>query len=618
MRVLFRVPSFPPGLPSGLPIGPLVLALLAACSSPRVTERGGNQGGRGGAGGFNIGGSGGAGGSSAAGGSTGLPLPGGPAGMVAPCSERCRDFPTEPILEPGTPATAPGMFGGTPTGTGPCLVEPEPGTLFPQQWLRPRIKWTGSTGVHQIILRAAGQEGELVAYTSGSSFTLPKALWTNLAAHTVNQDIEVIVRAAGGGESKSRFQIAPVPAGGSMVFWSVKPEEVGRDVSATDEDYASELRGFSVGEESTVPVLQIRQVQQASAGQEGTRRRVRCIGCHVATPDDGFVAFVDDWPWNLAIAGVKPGVVGQPLPGLTDGGLAALNLPWGGMMAFSRAYWGAGKRLVVLASSLQNYSQRWATDNRAPAKLLWYNLDSAAPLAGMLAEGMQLGEVKREGDPRGAACPTWSHDGTRIVYSSTMGGNLDGALNLGATDLYSVPFNDGRGGTAAALAGAAESTHEEYYPAFSPDDQLVAFTRVPRGQKMYANKDAEIAVVPAAGGMAVRLAANDPPECTKKVSPGVNNHWAKWAPAVGTANGRKYYWLLFSSNRSDIPPVMRRYPDPAGTGDPLVQVTQLYMTGVVVEGAKIQSFPAVYLWNQPTDTLNTTPIWENLVIPRID
>ena len=153
-----------------------------------------------------------------------------------------------------------------------------------------------------------------------------------------------------------------------MVFWSVKPEEVGRDVSATDEDYASELRGFSVGEESTVPVLQIRQVQQASAGQEGTRRRVRCIGCHVATPDDGFVAFVDDWPWNLAIAGVKPGIVGQALPGLTDGGLAALNLPWGGMMSFSRAYWAPGRRLVVLASSLQNYDQRWATDNRAPGQ----------------------------------------------------------------------------------------------------------------------------------------------------------------------------------------------------------------------------------------------------------
>ena len=86
----------------------------------------------------------------------------------------------------------------------------------------------------------------------------------------------------------------------------------------------------------------------------------------------------------------------------------------------------------------------------------------------------------------------------------------------------------------------------------------------------------------------------------------------RWArPAA-----RKYYWLLFSSNRADIPPVMRRYPDPAGTGEPLVQVTQLYMTVVVVEGTKIQSFPAVYLWNQPTDTLNTTPIWENLIIPR--
>jgi hypothetical protein len=607
-------------------LGVPVLLALAACSSPRVTDRGGGKtgsstGGSGGAGGFNVGA--GTGGTSASGSPPGLTLPpGGPPPIVPPCKgERCQDFPGQPIIEPGTPAGAPGMFASSPSGAGPCLVEPEPGTLLPQQWLRPRIKWTGATGVHQVTLRAAGQDGELVAYTSGSSFTLPKALWTSLAAHTVNQDIEVIVRAAGGGESRSRFQIAPVAAGGSMVFWSVKPEEVGRDVSGTDEDYASELRGFSVGEESTVPVLQIRQVQQASAGQEGTRRRVRCIGCHVATPDDGFVAFVDDWPWNLAIAGVKPGIVGQPLPGLTDGGLAALNLPWGGMMSFSRAFWSPGRRLVVLASSLQDYNQRWATDNRAPGKLLWYNLDSAAPMAGMLAEGQQLGEVKRDGDSRGAACPSWSHDGARVVYSSTMGGNLDGALNVGPTDLYSVPFNEGRGGTATPLAGAADPAFEEYYPSFSPDDQLVAYTRVPQGGRMYANSQAEIAVVPASGGSgaaAVRLAANDPPACSGKKSPGINNHWAKWAPAVGSAGGKKYYWLLFSSNRADIPPVMRRYPDVSGTGEPLVQVTQLYMTVVVVEGGKITSYPAVYLWNQPADTLNTTPIWENLSIPRID
>lgn len=85
---------------------------------------------------------------------------------------------------------------------------------------------------------------------------------------------------------------------------------------------------------------------------------------------------------------------------------------------------------------------------------------------------------------------------------------------------------------------------------------------------------------------------------------------------VQVTNDRKYYWLLFSSNRADIDPVPRMYPDPSNPDETNVYVTQLYMTVVVEEGGKLTTYPAVYLWNQPTDTLNTTPVWANLAIPR--
>ena len=382
------------------------------------------------------------------------------------------------------------------------------------------------------------------------------------------------------------------------------------------DEYDSELRGFAVGDESTTSVLRARQVNQPGMDEAGGPRPVQCIGCHAATPDDGFVGFVDDWPWNLAVAGVKPDNTGAPLPGLTQGGLAALNLPWGGMMSFSKAYWSPGRRLVVLASSLQSYAQPGAPGNDQPGKLYWYNLEGAGPF---LPE-VQVGEVMRMGDMRGAACPTWSHDGATIVYSATQGGNLDGALARGTTDLYSVPFNDGKGGMALPVAGASESRLEEYCPAFAPDDALVAFTRVPGGEQMYANGNAELAVVKvgAGGGQAVRLVANDPPKCSGKSSPGINNHWPKWAPAALSAGGRRYYFLLFSSNRVDIPPVDRKYPDPSGLADGQVHVTQLYVSVVVDGGEKgMTTYPAIYLWNQPTATLNMTPIWENLTIPPV-
>src|SRR5262245_61148281 len=50
------------------------------------------------------------------------------------------DFPANPMIDPGVPANAPALFApqGDPTG-GPCLLEPEMGSLFPRNWLRPRF-----------------------------------------------------------------------------------------------------------------------------------------------------------------------------------------------------------------------------------------------------------------------------------------------------------------------------------------------------------------------------------------------------------------------------------------------------------------------------------------------
>jgi hypothetical protein len=128
---------------------------------------------------------------------------------------------------------------------------------------------------------------------------------------------------------------------------------------------------------------------------------------------------------------------------------------------------------------------------------------------------------------------------------------------------------------------------------------------------MYFNPAAEIWVVPTAGGAAVRLAANDPPACTPTVIPntrvypstkGWDNSWAKWSPDVGKANGKSYYWVIFSSYRYDVSP-------PRG---------QLYMTAVVKTELTLQTYPAVYLWNQDLTTSNHTPAWDSFKIAPID
>jgi hypothetical protein len=123
---------------------------------------------------------------------------------------------------------------------------------------------------------------------------------------------------------------------------------------------------------------------------------------------------------------------------------------------------------------------------------------------------------------------------------------------------------------------------------------------------MYFNPAAEVWVVPAAGGTATRLAANDPPACTPAVKPntrvypdktGWDNSWAKWSPEVGLADDKHYYWLIFSSYRYDVSP-------PRG---------QLYMTAVVSRNSCI--CPAD---NSSGRRPNDTPSWDVFRIPRID
>ena len=153
-----------------------------------------------------------------------------------------------------------------------------------------------------------------------------------------------------------------------------------------------------------------------------------------------------------------------------------------------------------------------------------------------ITSGNALGFIQHTGDmcgnvPCGAGMPSWSHDGKTIVYVSTNAA-LSGRFNQempqpgpigggqastnsqrvpGMTNLYTVPFNNGLGGAATPVSGAASSTAEEIYPAFSPDDSMIAFTSVPAGEPMYANAHAEIYVVPTTGGTPTRLKANMPP-----------------------------------------------------------------------------------------------------------
>jgi mono/diheme cytochrome c family protein len=486
-------------------------------------------------------------------------------------------FPEAPIIDGTAPVDAPTLFGdpnvGDPSG-GPCLVEPEIGALFPNNWLRPRFRYLVSSGqnLFEIRLSAASQVNDLVVFTSSLEWTMPLALWQGMAASVVDEPITVAIRGAvydgmslttaPALGSKGAITVAPVPAAGTIVYWTTTG--------------GSSLKGFAVGEEQVQTVLEAPQVQMPTSGGQ-----VTCIGCHTSTPDGLFASFTAQAPWANAIASVETGNVGQQPSFLTQAAIQALTQPVPlGIHSYSAAHWSPGDRTVVTPrGDYQN------------SELTWFDLEATAP-----GQGVAYDVIARTGDPRGAGSPSWSHDGNTIVYVST-NAQLTGRLDVGEADLYAVAYNDRVGGNAMPISGASEPTLAEYYPAFSADDQLLAFNSIPVGNTMYDQPLAELQVMPASGGTATRLQANDPASCSGAVSPGVTNSWPKWAPETGMADGRSYHWMIFSSRRYSSNP-------------------QLYMTGVVVgSGGIISTYSAVYLWNQPANESNHTPAWDVFKLP---
>jgi len=487
------------------------------------------------------------------------------------------DFPKDPVIDPSAPADAPTLFGppgtGQPSG-GPCLFEPEPDALFPRNWLRPRFRFSAglNQNLFEIRLHSDNEVDDLVVYTANPSWTMPKDMWTALASHIVESPITVTVR---GGTydagtlsdvsmgSSWTFTIAPSDAAGAIVYWTTSG--------------GSSLKGFQIGDESVATALTPPEVKMTTVNGAA----VTCVGCHTSTPDGKYASFTAQGPWGNVLGSIEKAATGDAPPFMGAGALAALS-QFGdmGIHAYSKGHWKPGDRVMVSPFG-----------SGASAKLAWVDLESQAS-----GEGAAYGFLARTGDARGAGAPTFSHDGNTVVYVST-NAEFTGRLDKGDADLYSVPYNDRQGGAATPIAGASDPMLEEYYPAFSPDDAWLAFNRVPNGNNMYDQPLGEVYVLPAAGGTPTRLMANDPPACTGVTSPGVTNSWPKWAPEATTVNGKTYYWLIFSSKRNPL------------------KNPQLYVTGVAVEGGKVTTHGAIYLWNQPEGENNHTPAWDVFKIP---
>ncbi len=648
-----------------VPVASAAIAPACSASSPAGPDSAAND-------------SGGAAGDLVVDGADGLAVDGGDSGdnpsgvqsgviLTPECKSDCPIFSTSDgssplvITDDGVTDGDKSTLDGAAPSAGPCISEPANGSLFPAGWTRPRFNYAGATGVHKITLKSKNIRHDLTIYAKQLPFVLPADIWTGLSKSIYSTDIEYTIKSSSGAESTGAFQIAPAAAGGSMVFWGSTGTAAGERTNA--------LYGFSVGDEGVIRAMYPGDIGGTAISDNANLRskdtttagHSTCVGCHASTPDGKAVASMDDWTWNVRLYSIEADSAGDAPDYLTGAGAAMLSMTWLGGPTFSAGDWKGGARRMVTTWSARTLtgSDAWRTHDGSvlsndPTQLIWMDLASTASVpvdisrvtpdaytndnqalqkavAGLEGTG-GWDQLARTGDTNSPVLPDWSHDGSTIVYTSTdvpQDGRVGGAS---VVDLFTVPFADGKGGTATALAGAATDDFE-YYPDFSPDDALIAFNKVPKfatvnsredsWMHVYYRPDSDIHVIPATGGTATRLASND------TVCDGTNgqlhNSWAKWAPTVAKDDKVAYYFLIFSTSRNSQFDIDRG----SGRTSP---ASQLYVTTVVKHAdGTIDSFPAIYLWNQTNlvegtgdaatisklATNNVTPAWDEFKIPPV-
>ena len=481
------------------------------------------------------------------------------------------------------------------------------------------------------------------------------------------------------------IQIAPAIADGALVYWTTSSFATVSN-STTLQGFTVGDEGTTTALTTTQVQQQVRAQPPPPANlQPATFQQVFCIGCHTATPDGKFVSFTSQWPWAVALASIDTTqgapVVGSPPTWLTPGAASNLspningyyappsvNQVMMGIQTFSPAHYQTGDRKLVASlgaawnqTEAQIMAAQPGSATGVVSQLAWYDLEytGALPtgtaytpwssvmltsplpvatpctsLSGGCASstgGGGWGLITRTGDTNSAGGPNWSHNVNgvdAIAYGSTNLGTKDGRMDCElsgsncTSDIYIVPYNMGAGGTAVPLPGAAKSDQNEYYPAWSPDDELVAFNRVPGGTSMYNAAAADIYVVAYNGGMGgteQSLVSNAPVSCTGLMPGTVQNTWPKWAPnpvnpttmkpvPQKDSAGNTYYWITFSSIRSPQAPT-----DP---GNANKRKQQLYVAGIVVgKDGTITSYAPIYLWNQDYTVNNLIPAWGEFSIP---
>lgn len=406
----------------------------------------------------------------------------------------------------------------------PAPLYPPVGAVLPRNQAPPTLQW--EAGAHSgWVVRVEQPFLSLVAFTDTPSWSPPDDVWAAMvsAGPTIHWSV------AGGTWDGAAF-VGPVCGGAAMAV-----EVSGDPLIGTVFYWCTGTQG----------VMRVEMGGTAPTAFLTPDQTGYCVGCHTVNPsrpDRVAMNYGGGNGWAVVTDVAAP-----------DAPVLPAESRNGNFMALSPD----GRRLV------RSYFGALYLDD--------------------LVGGVELGALPTTAH---ATHPSWSADGTRLVYASCSGSDGADWVVTGCHLRTLEQLAPDQWGADQVLA-SPEPGWSFYYPTFSPDGAWVAFNR--STGDAYDDVDAALMLVPATGGVAIELAAAN-------LGPSLYNSWPRWGPMHDDVA-----WLTFASRR--------RY------GHMADGVAQIWLTALDLDAASTgadPSAPAVWLTGQDPGLGNHTPVW----VPR--
>ncbi|MBU0763029.1 MAG: hypothetical protein KKD39_08390 [Candidatus Altiarchaeota archaeon] len=355
---------------------------------------------------------------------------------------------------------------------------PQDGASFPENLAPPEFEWVGDADIW--LLKFIIPDENITVLTRKNSFRPSSELWSRIKASSKNRYIDTYLYGQKdswlGGKS-FRFRISESPADGYIVyrmagypfnFATQKPPIYFRDISADKAELFFETTSFcfschSFAKDSSKMIYSTRRDTE-----EG---RIYGVDIIYADGSEYYELIKNDSgsPW------VKGSMIGSWMP---------------------------DHKTVLLEINAIPKSIEYTSDRTA--ELYYGDVGDIGVYDVSSKKLWSLNGADKEGLREYFPEPT--PDGKFVSFAIQPISEENSSINVDS-DIYIIPFNDGKGGIARPFHGASEKGVREYFQRFSPDGKWMTFNRV-EGEGDVFLELSDIYIIPSSGGKAKRLECN--------------------------------------------------------------------------------------------------------------